>query len=80
MLWKTIVTMNLFKGLLTITGRLNATRSIMMPKENRMEFLNIVNAISAQVTPDNIEKMIALIEKLIDLGLKMEKHIEGLEK
>lgn len=45
-----------------------------------MEFLNIVNAIASQVTPDNIEKMISLIEKLIDLGLKMEKHIEELNK
>ena len=51
-----------------------------MPKENRMEFLNVVNAIAEQITPDNIEKIIALVEKLIDLGVKMEKHIESLEK
>lgn len=49
-----------------------------MPKEKRMEFLNLVNAIASQITPDNVEKMIELIEKLIDLGIKMEKRIESL--
>ncbi len=42
-----------------------------------MQFLNIVNAIAEEITAENIEKMISLVEKLIDLGINMEKHIES---
>lgn len=41
-----------------------------------MQFLNIVNAIASNITPQNIENMIALVEKLIILGEQMEAAVE----
>lgn len=41
-----------------------------------MQFLNIVNAIASNITPQNIENMIALVEKLIVLGQQMESAVE----
>jgi hypothetical protein len=46
-------------------------------KENPMEFLNIVNAIASHITPQNIENMIALVEKLIILGEQMESAVQS---
>lgn len=47
-----------------------------MPEEIPMEFLNIVNAIASHINPQNIENMIALVEKLIALGEQMEGSIK----
>lgn len=62
----------MFKGLLIDIGT-----PVVMPKgEHLMQFLNIVNAIASNITPQNIENMIALVEKLIVLGQQMEAAVQ----
>lgn len=62
----------MFRGLLTVIG----TQVAMPEGEQPMQFLNIVNAIAANVNAQNIENMIALVEKLIVLGQQMETAVQ----
>ena len=43
-------------------------------KENAMQFLQLIESIAKIVTPDNIETIAALVEKLVVLAESMKSH------